>query len=117
VVVSAFSLRNFVSIPLILAEVARVLAPAGRLALLEVDTPTNALLRWGYGLYFNHLVPAVGAWLADAWAYAYLPRSVAYLPESGVLRNMIEAAGFQRVVKRPLAGGVVQLLTAARHSQ
>jgi demethylmenaquinone methyltransferase/2-methoxy-6-polyprenyl-1,4-benzoquinol methylase len=117
VVVSGFALRNFVSIPLILAEVARVLAPGGRLALLEVDTPNNSLLRWGYGLYFNHLVPALGALLSDAWAYAYLPRSVAYLPESGALRSMIEVAGFQQVVKRPLAGGVVQLLTAVRQSQ
>jgi demethylmenaquinone methyltransferase/2-methoxy-6-polyprenyl-1,4-benzoquinol methylase len=117
VVVSGFALRNFVSIPLILAEVARVLAPGGRLALLEVDTPNNPLLRWGYGLYFNHLVPAFGALLSDGWAYAYLPRSVTYLPGNGALRSMIEVAGFQQVVKRPLAGGVVQLLTAVRQSQ
>src|SRR5581483_991690 len=50
VVLSGFALRNFVSIPIVLAESARVLKPAGRLALLEVDTPANPLLRWGHQL-------------------------------------------------------------------
>jgi len=116
VVVSGFALRNFVSIPAVLVEAARVLLPGGRLVLLEVDTPTNKLLQWGYGLYFKRLVPFLGALLSDAPAYAYLPRSVSYLPESSTLQRMIEAAGFRQVVKHQLSGGVVQLLTAIRTS-
>lgn len=114
VVVSGFALRNFVSIPEVLAESARVLASDGRLALLEVDTPGNPLLRWGHGFYFNRVVPKLGALLSDAWAYSYLPRSVSYLPASEQLRQMIEAAGFQQVVKRRLSGGIAQLVTAIR---
>ena len=116
VIVSGFALRNFVSIPAVLAEAARVLLPGGRLVLLEVDTPTNKLLQWGYSLYFKRLVPFLGALLSDAPAYAYLPRSVSYLPESSTLQRMIEAAGFRQVVKHQLSGGVVQLLTAIRTS-
>ncbi|MGH7961833.1 MAG: ubiquinone/menaquinone biosynthesis methyltransferase [Candidatus Binatia bacterium] len=114
VVVSGFALRNFVSIPTVLTEAARVLAAGGRLALLEVDTPSPRLLRWGHELYFTRIVPRLGALLSDASAYAYLPRSVSYLPESDVLRRMIEAAGFHQVVKRQLSGGVAQLVTAVR---
>jgi len=114
VVVSGFALRNFVSIPAVLAETARVLAPGGRLALLEVDTPNNRLLRWGHQVYFNRVVPLLGALLSDARAYAYLPRSASYLPESGALQGMIAAAGFSRIMKYRLSGGVAQLVTAIR---
>ena len=117
VIVSGFALRNFVSIPAVLAEAARVLLPGGRLVLLEVDTPTNKLLQWGYSLYFKRLVPLLGALLSDAPAYAYLPRSVSYLPESNTLQRLIAAAGFRQVVKHQLCGGVVQLLTAIRTSE
>ncbi|MBI3301462.1 MAG: ubiquinone/menaquinone biosynthesis methyltransferase [Deltaproteobacteria bacterium] len=117
VVISGFALRNFVSIPAVLAEAARVLAPGGRLALLEVDTPGNWLLRWGHGVYFTQIVPLLGALFSDAKAYAYLPRSVAYLPESAVLQRVVEAAGFRQVEKRRLSGGVAQLITAIRQGE
>jgi len=117
VAVSGFALRNFVSIPAVLAEVARVLKPGGRLALLEVDIPTNRLLRWGHSLYFNRIVPWLGALLSDAWAYAYLPRSVSYLPASEELQQMIEAAGFQKVIKQQLSRGIAQLVMAVREGE
>jgi demethylmenaquinone methyltransferase/2-methoxy-6-polyprenyl-1,4-benzoquinol methylase len=114
VVTSAFALRNFVSIARVLSEAARVLRPGGRLALLEVDEPTGALARWGHALYFKRIVPLVGALLSDAAAYAYLPRSTAYLPPAPQLLQSITAAGFCDVVKRPLSAGAVQLLVATR---
>jgi demethylmenaquinone methyltransferase/2-methoxy-6-polyprenyl-1,4-benzoquinol methylase len=114
VVISGFALRNFVAIPVVLAEAARVLTPGGRLALLEVDTPSNRILRWGHQVYFTRIVPRLGSLLSDAWAYTYLPQSVSYLPESEELQGMIEEAGFRQVVKRRLSGGVAQLLTAIR---
>jgi demethylmenaquinone methyltransferase / 2-methoxy-6-polyprenyl-1,4-benzoquinol methylase len=117
VALSGFALRNFASIPAVLTEIARVLRPGGRLALLEVDTPDNRLLRWGHQLYFTRLVPVLGALLSDAWAYAYLPHSVSYLPPREELRHMIAAAGFRQVVKHELSGGIAQLLTAVREGE
>ncbi|MBM4254581.1 MAG: ubiquinone/menaquinone biosynthesis methyltransferase [Deltaproteobacteria bacterium] len=114
VVLSGFALRNFVSIPVALAEAARILKPDGRMALLEVDTPANVVLRWGHQFYFNRVVPFVGGLLSDRQAYAYLPKSVSYLPSPSEFRAMIEQAGFQQVVRHPLSGGIAQLIVAQR---
>ena len=114
VVLSGFALRNFVSIPVVLAEIARILQPGGRMALLEVDTPANPILRWGHQFYFNRVVPFVGGLLSDKQAYAYLPKSVSYLPSPAEFRGIIEQVGFQRVVRQPLSGGIAQLIVAQR---
>jgi len=114
VVTSAFVLRNVVSIPGLLEESARLLAPGGRLALLEVDAPRWALARWGHALYFNRVVPAIGGLLSDRTAYRYLPDSAAYLPDERRLLAMIAAAGFTGIAKHRLGGGAAQLLIARR---
>jgi demethylmenaquinone methyltransferase/2-methoxy-6-polyprenyl-1,4-benzoquinol methylase len=114
VVTCGFALRNFEALAGPLAEMARVLAPGGRLALLEVDRPRRAIVRAGHALYFDRVVPWIGGLLSDRSAYAYLPRSVAYLPAPTELLGLIERAGFARVVRRPLGLGAVQLITAVR---
>lgn len=113
-VTSGFALRNVADLPAVLAEMARVVRPGGRIALLEVDRPTSPLLRAGHRLWFEHAVPVLGGMLSDAAAYRYLPRSVAYLPPPPQLQAMVRAAGFSAVNRHPLSGGVAQLLTATR---
>ena len=114
VVLCGFALRNVTSIPLALAEAARVLRAGGRLVLLEVAEPDGRVLRWGHRLYFHRLVPLLGALLADRAAYAYLPASAAYLPDPATLRAHLAAAGFTAPRRRLLGGGSVQLITARR---
>jgi demethylmenaquinone methyltransferase / 2-methoxy-6-polyprenyl-1,4-benzoquinol methylase len=112
--VCGYALRNFSDLPGTLAETARVLRPGGRLAVLEVDAPSSRLLRAGYDVWFTRAVPVLGAALSDRDAYAYLPRSVAYLPPARELRRLLLAAGFSGVGIRPLAGGLSQLVVATR---
>jgi demethylmenaquinone methyltransferase/2-methoxy-6-polyprenyl-1,4-benzoquinol methylase len=109
-----FALRNFTDLSSTLAEVARVVRPGGRIALLEVAEPPNPLMRFGHGIYFNHVVPLIGGLVSNRDAYAYLPRSVAYLPEPERLLQDIREAGFNHVERRLLSGGISQLITATR---
>ncbi len=109
-----FALRNVVDLRAFFAELARVTAPGGRIGLLEVAEPANPLLRWGHELYFGRVVPVIGGLLSDPAAYRYLPRSVAYLPDTATLIGWLREAGFTAVERRTLNGGIVQLLTATR---
>ena len=113
-VISGFALRNFVALPPVFGELARVVRPGGRLALLDVAAPANPLLRSGHAVYFGHVVPRIGGLLSDSAAYRYLPKSVAYLPPGDGMLDMLAAAGFGAVQRRLLSGGITQLITATR---
>ena len=109
-----FALRNFVDLAGFLAELARVVRPGGRIALLEVDEPPNRLVRAGHKVYFGSVVPRIGALLSDADAYRYLPKSVAYLPPPDELLRLVRAAGFGDARRTRLSGGISQLLVGTR---
>jgi len=114
VVTSGFALRNFVALPQVFAELARVMAPGGRLALLDVDRPRWAIARLGHSLWFDKVVPFVGGLLSDRDAYRYLPESTAYLPEEKELLALLREAGFDDVAKQSMLLGAAQILTGVR---
>jgi demethylmenaquinone methyltransferase/2-methoxy-6-polyprenyl-1,4-benzoquinol methylase len=109
-----FALRNVVSLEDLFAELARVVRPGGRIALLETAEPQARLLRVGHRVYFRGVVPAIGGLLSDREAYSYLPRSTAYLPPPNELLSMLRAARFPDARCRTLSGGITQLLVATR---
>ena len=109
-----FALRNLVELGGFFTELARTVRPGGRIALLEVAEPPNRFLRWGHSIYFGSIVPKVGGLLSDPSAYQYLPKSVAYLPEPGVMLQQLADAGFVQVERQLLSTGISQLITATR---
>jgi demethylmenaquinone methyltransferase/2-methoxy-6-polyprenyl-1,4-benzoquinol methylase len=113
-VTCGFALRNLVDLNVFFHEIARVTKSGGRIALLDVSTPTNPLIRWGNSLYFGKVVPRIGGLLSNRAAYNYLPKSVAYLPAPEKLVDMLQQAGFEHVRHEQLSGGLTQLMHATK---
>jgi len=113
-VTCGFALRNLVDLNVFFHEIARVTKPGGRIALLDVSTPTNPIIRWGNSVYFGKVVPRIGGLLSNRAAYNYLPKSVAYLPAPEQLVRMLQDAGFEHVRHEQLSGGLTQLMHATK---
>jgi len=113
-VTCGFALRNVVSLEAFFRETARVVRPGGRVTLLDVSEPDNAVLRAGNSVYFRRIVPLIGGLLSDGGAYRYLPRSTAYLPPPDEMLRMLRQAGFPDAVRHQLTGGLTQLLVGTR---
>jgi demethylmenaquinone methyltransferase/2-methoxy-6-polyprenyl-1,4-benzoquinol methylase len=106
----AFGLRNVADLDAALVQLAAVLRPGGRLAVLEFALPEPAPLRALYLLYFRRLLPWIGRLLSPRGsAYSYLPSSVLAFPQRRAFLDRMAAAGFARLSYRNLAAGIVCL--------
>ena len=92
-ILCGYALRNFTDLDGAMSEMARVLRPGGRIALLEVGAPKTPVIRIGY---------------------RYLPASTVYLPEAEEIRSSLVTRGFSGVNHHELSGGLSQLFTATR---
>jgi demethylmenaquinone methyltransferase/2-methoxy-6-polyprenyl-1,4-benzoquinol methylase len=93
-----------------LRQLAAVLAPGGRLVVLEFAVPTLPPLRALYLFYFRRLLPLIGRLLSDSTsAYDYLPSSVLGFPQRRAFLDRMAAAGFVELAWRDLSGGIVCL--------
>ena len=105
----AFGLRNMTRKEQALAEMCRVLAPGGRLLVLEFSKVAPPLAK-AYDWYSFNILPRIGKWVAgDADSYRYLAESIRVHPDQAELKAMMKAAGFGHVDVHNLSAGVVAL--------
>jgi demethylmenaquinone methyltransferase/2-methoxy-6-polyprenyl-1,4-benzoquinol methylase len=112
--VSAFVLRNLDDLPAAFAELARVVAEGGGIALVDITEPTRPWMRRLFDAYFGVAAPALGTLVGKRDEYVYLVRSLAHLPPRDELREILDREGFVGCRARALTGGMVTLVSATR---
>jgi demethylmenaquinone methyltransferase/2-methoxy-6-polyprenyl-1,4-benzoquinol methylase len=104
-----FGMRNLADHLLGFRELARVVAPGGRVVCLELTDPPPWAAPFAR-LWTDRAVPLLGRVLArEADAYRYLPASVHRFPPADALAAIMHEAGLRRVRYRRLSGGAVAL--------
>lgn len=110
IVTCAFGVRNFAELQLGLCEMHRVLRPGGRALILEFANPENVLLRWGFRIYCEQILPRVAAFLSPERtnAYKYLARSIQSFETATTITARLRDAGFVAAATTHMnLGGVV----------
>jgi demethylmenaquinone methyltransferase/2-methoxy-6-polyprenyl-1,4-benzoquinol methylase len=110
-----FGVRNFENLDKGLSEMARVLKPGGKAAILEFSKPRRFPIKQLYFFYFRKLMPFAGKLISkDKSAYTYLPESVMVFPEGETFRNIVLANGFTKCTVHPLTGGIASIYLAEK---
>jgi len=109
-----FGVRNLADLDRGLQEMARVLRSGGRLVILEITQPTRPPLSTFFSLWFDRVVPLLGALSEESEAYSYLPESVRSFPSPRGLAEKLAAAGFDEVRYTVLAGGIIAIHSGVR---
>ncbi|HEY9461920.1 MAG TPA: bifunctional demethylmenaquinone methyltransferase/2-methoxy-6-polyprenyl-1,4-benzoquinol methylase UbiE [Vicinamibacterales bacterium] len=111
----AFGIRNVQRPEVACAEMARVLRPGARLAILEFGVPRIPGVSSLYLWYFRRVLPLIGRMISGhTGAYSYLPASVGTFPPPAEFVTILRQAGFADVRAVPLTFGIVYLYTGVK---
>lgn len=110
-----FGIRNVQDTAAACAEMHRVLAPGGRVAILEFAIPTTPIVSRAYRFYFTTILPLIGRMVSKHnAAYGYLPASVGAFATPDEFVKILRQAGFADIQASPLTFGIVYLYTARK---
>lgn len=114
-VTCAYGVRNFENLEAGLKEMARVMRPGGKLAILEFSKPQAFPVKQLYGFYFRFVLPTLGRIVSKhSTAYTYLPESVMAFPQGSAFCQTLARCGFKQANARPLTLGITTLYTATK---
>ncbi len=95
VITIGYGLRNIADPAAALVEMRRVLAPGGRLVVLDFGKPSNPVAASLYQGFLHTVMPLMG-WLfhRDPETYLYIPESLERYPAQQGVEELMRGAGF-----------------------
>ena len=108
----AFGIRNVPNRARALREMARVVRPHGRIAILELAEPRDGALGAMARFHIHTVVPWVGSILSGAKEYRYLQRSIAAFPPPQEFAQLMTECGLSVLAAESLTFGVATLYVA-----
>lgn len=111
----AFGIRNILPRTDAYREILRVLAPGGRLCILEFGTGQARIWQGLYNFYLGTVLPRVGRFFSrNPEAYQYLADTILAFPNASVLAGELRDAGFDQVGCEALSSGIVYIHVARK---
>jgi demethylmenaquinone methyltransferase/2-methoxy-6-polyprenyl-1,4-benzoquinol methylase len=104
-----FGLRNVTNKDKALKEIYRVLAPGGKILILEFSKIWRPLSRL-YDLFSFNVVPKIGKLFAnDEGSYKYLVESIRMHPNQKELKILMKKQGYEKISYMNLSAGIVAI--------
>ena len=114
-VTMAFGIRNIAERVAVMREFHRVLAPGGRMHIMEFGMPRLALGKALYRFYFERFLPPIGNFLSRTdYAYSYLVESVDAFPGDAAFTAQMAEAGFAECAVTDLTFGLARIFTGRK---
>lgn len=108
-VIIGFGLRNMTNKDKALKEIYRVLAPGGKILILEFSKIWRPLSRL-YDLFSFNVVPKIGKLFAnDEDSYKYLVESIRMHPNQEELKVLMKKQGYEKISYTNLSAGIVAI--------
>ena len=111
----AFGIRNVADIKKALSEMRRVVKKDGKVVILEFSQPENRVFRAAYYLYFQKMLPFIGALISkNTGPYSYIPSSVMAYPNRNEFAGYMKDSGLRDIRFYDLTFGIVTVYTGVK---